>query len=118
MNTLFNYLYRDGSNYKQWGSIVFKGEITDGLRERFARALEGCEFFIADQIRVPEVFPDTWPIYADDHCWHEFSEFETTNDAPSDPHSRTIEEFVHEAERADSAGWHDFDPQERPRRLG
>ena len=36
MNTVFNYLYRDGSNYKQWGSVIFEGTITDALTRRLA----------------------------------------------------------------------------------
>ena len=117
MNTSFDYLYRDGSNYKQWGSIVFEGDISDDLRSRFARALESTEFSIADQIRMPEVFPDSWPIYADDHCWHAFSDFEPTAEPPNDRFSRAIEQFVLEVECASSDGWRDFDPQERPRRV-
>ena len=117
MNTLLNYLYRDADNYKEWGSVVFSGEITDDLRNRFVRALEATEFFIADQVRVPEVFPDTWPTYAADHCWHEFSNFELTAEAANDRLSRTIEELVSEVERAGSDGWRDFDPEERCRRV-
>src|SRR5512142_2646312 len=117
MNTLLNYLYRDADNYKEWGSIIFGGAITDNLRNRFVRGLEGAEFFIADQIRVPELFPDTWPIYVADHCWHEFSDFESIAEAPNDRFSRTIEEFVIEVERANADGWCDFDPQERSRRV-
>ena len=116
MNTVFNYLYRDGSNYKQWGSVVFAGTITDALTERFACSLESGEFFIADQLRVPEVFPETWPIYADDHCWHEWAGFETTDSSPDDLASRTIEQFVRDAERERASGWKDFDPQQRVRR--
>jgi hypothetical protein len=67
MNMRFEYLYRDGSNYKQWGEILFSGEPSDGLTQRLTRSLESTEFFIADQIRVPAVFPDTCPIYRDDH---------------------------------------------------
>lgn len=110
---MFSYLYRDGSNYKQWGSIVFKGRLTDSLGHRFRRALESEEFFIADQIRVKEVFPESWPIYADDHCWHSFAEFEITNEPRNDEFTRTIEMFVKEAERARVAGWRDFDPLDR-----
>jgi hypothetical protein len=117
MNTLLKYLYRDADNYKEWGSIVFGGEITDELRNRFVRALEGEEFFIADQIRVPELFPDTWPVYAADHCWHAFSDFELTAETQDDRFSRTIEEFVREVECAGADGWRDFDPQERSRRV-
>lgn len=113
MNTVFNYLYRDGSNYKQWGSVVFAGTVSDVLTQRFARSLESGEFFIADQLRVPEVFPGTWPIYADDHCWHEWAGFEATDASPDDPVSRTIEQFVGDAEQARARGWRDFDPQQR-----
>lgn len=115
MNTVFNYLYRDGSNYKRWGSVVFAGTITDVLTQRFARSLESGEFFIADQLRLPEIFPDTWPIYADDHCWHAWAGFEATDSSPNDPESRTIEQFVRDAEQAGIHGWKDFDPQQRVR---
>ena len=113
MNTVFSYLYRDGSNYKQWGSVVLAGAIADALTERFARSLESGQFFIADQLQVPEVFPDSWPIYADDHCWHEWAGFETSDYSPNDSLSRTIEEFVRGAEQARIHGWKDFDPQQR-----
>jgi len=115
MNTVFNYLYRDGSNYKQWGSVVFAGTITDALTERFTRSLDSGEFFIADQLRIREVFPETWPIYADDHCWHEWAGFEGSDSSPDDFSSRTIEEFVRDAEHARESGWNDFDPQQRVR---
>jgi hypothetical protein len=59
MNTRFECLYRDGSNYKEWGEIVLAGAPSDGLTLRLTRSLESTEFFIADQIRVPEVFPET-----------------------------------------------------------
>lgn len=113
MNTLFTYLYRDASNYKQWGSVVFGGECPESLKQRFEAALEGGEFFIADQIRIPELFPDTWPGYDDDHCWHESAGFETVIDSADDALSRTIEQFVDETERAASAGWRVFDPLRR-----
>ncbi len=113
MTTVFDYLYRDASNYKQWGSVIFAGAITDELRERFARALEGGEFFIADQIRVPTVFPTTWPMYADDHCWHEWAAFESSSLPPNDTLNRTVAQFVIEAEKVRASGWKAFDPQER-----
>ena len=113
MNTRFNYLYRDAANYKEWGEVVFGGFVTDGLIARFTRALESGEFFIADQIRIPEVFPLTWPRYDDDHCWHESAGFESTAANPDDPFARTLEHFVDEVEQVAIAGWRDFVPQER-----
>jgi hypothetical protein len=113
MNTRFDYLYRDASNYKQWGSIVFAGSLTPAMLERLTRSLESSEFFIADQVRVPEVFHDTWPSYDDDHCWHEWAGFELTDCDADDRFGRTIEQFVGEVEAASVAGWRDFVPQER-----
>ena len=117
MNTAFEYLYRDASNYKQYGCVVFAGHVTDALRERFAAALDGGEFFIAEQLRIPEVFPETWPTYADDHCWHESAGFEATEASTSDPFNRSVDQFVREAEEAAHHGWLDFDPQERRRGI-
>lgn len=112
-NTRFNYLYRDASNYKSCGSVVFRGGIDDTLSGRLAAALESTEFFIADQIRIPEVFLLDWPLDQDDHCWHWFSDTELTNDAPDDTHGRTIGEFIAEVERASTDGWKIFDPLHR-----
>jgi len=61
-NTRFEYLYRDASNYKSWADLVFSGAITDELKARLSGALESGEFFIADQIRVPETFLSDWPL--------------------------------------------------------
>ena len=112
-NTRLEYAYRDGSNYKSWGSVVFSGAITDDLLRLLLAVLESGEFLIAGQVRLPEVFPDSWPQYADDHCWHAFVDVELTNDTPDDEHARSIEMFVREVERAAADGWRVFDPLER-----
>jgi hypothetical protein len=109
MNTRVEYLYRDGSNYKQWGVVVFRGECDRSLVRRLFEALDREEFFIADQVRLPELFFADRPLYADDHCWHEMGEVTTTSAAPNDPLARTIEEFVAEMERASTDGWAIFD---------
>ena len=112
-NTRFNYLYRDSSNYKSWGSVVFRGAIDDSLSASLSEALESTEFFVAEQIRIPEVFLADWPFEQDDHCWHAFSDTELTSDAPDDPHDRTIDQFVAEVECASREGWRIFDPMHR-----
>lgn len=134
-NTRFTYLYRDADNYKNFGAVVFAGIIDSELRRRFERALDGGEYFIAEQLGVPEVFlwdpdaPDydiddehTWPeelgagkykINASDHCWHEFDDFELTADAPTDVRRRTIGVFVSDVENASRAGWTVSNPAAR-----
>ena len=109
MNTRVEYLYRDGSNYKQWGAVVFRGECDGSLARRLFEALDREEFFIAHQVRLPELFFTDRPLYADDHCWHELAEVTSTSAAPDDPLDRTIEEFITEMERASRDGWAVFD---------
>jgi hypothetical protein len=83
MNMRFEYLYRDGSNYKQWGEILFSGEPSDGLTQRLTRSLESTEFFIADN-RRSDSSSCSLPRYLSDlsrrPLWHEFSAVSATED--------------------------------------
>lgn len=112
MNTRFEYLYRDGSNYKRWGAVVFSGIATVTMKSRLMTALESSQLFIAHQVRVPELF-FAGSIDADDHCFHEFADVVQCNEPADDAHGRTFEEFVSELERAVRDGWDVFDPAER-----
>lgn len=113
MNTRFEYQYRDGSNYKSWGEVIFAGRPTDELSRRLMRSLDGWELFIADQVRVPEVFFRHRGLYVDDHCWHELVEISETPFPPTDILGRTFENFVHEMEMASATGWRVFDRFDR-----
>ena len=104
MNTRVEYLYRDGSNFKRWGAVVFRGTCAATLVGRLFAALDHGEFFIAHQVRVPELFFADRPLYADDHCWHELAEVTTTSEIPEDSLDRTIEEFVKEVEQLRKEG--------------
>lgn len=110
----FDYLYRDASNYKDTGCVVFLG---DGMSIREARrrltvAFDSGLCFVADQIDIPEVF--LWNLYSiadDDHCWHECEGLERTTAQATDP--RTLTEFVEAVEKAAKQGWHEFEPSDR-----
>lgn len=116
-NITFNYLYRDGSNYKKWAEVVFSNVdglpaelITRQLRESFLE--DGL--FIAHQVRIPEVFlAQEYSLTEDDHCFHEFADAEVTPDAPNDTYGRSIREFVVEVAREANKGWRAFDPLAR-----
>lgn len=56
MNTRFDYLYRDAGNWKRYGSVLFRGAPEEGLEDRFRRACDRWELFIAGQVRLPELF--------------------------------------------------------------
>lgn len=122
-NTRFSYLYRDASNYKNHGDVVFSGEFTPELEEKLTSVLNDGEYFIAHQVGIPEVFLwdkdleyDEYPVELvgtarykideeDDHVWHEFDGLSLTDAAPTDP--RTIEEFIDEVVRQADLGWLD-----------
>jgi hypothetical protein len=116
-NVKMHYLYRDGSNYKNWAEIVFSGvdgwsveSATNGLRSAFLP--DGL--FIAHQVRIPEAFLAAEDnLTSDDHCFHEFDSVEATSDFPNDPCSRSIRQFMAEVAREAEHGWRAFNPQDR-----
>lgn len=116
MNTRFQYFYRDGSNYKQWGAVVFRGESDPAMRDRLFAALDKDGYFIAHQVGLPELF-FIGSMDADDHCFHELAEVSTTAEPPDDPLGRTIDDFATELEHTSKSGWVGFDVWERQVRV-
>lgn len=107
-NTKFPYMYRDASNYKFSGQVIFRGPFTKEQQDRLTSALGGDLFFIAHEVDIPEVAPYATGEYdanMDDHCFHTGYPFQLTDDEPTD--SRTVEEFVAAVEAAPGA---EFDP--------
>ena len=118
-NVKFIYLYRDASNYKNWGEVIFANPDGVQLEEiggRLGQFVTANETFIASQVRIPEVFlfPPGDPTM-DDHCFHEFASVETTDEPATDESRRSILEFTCECASAAASGWLGFDP-ERPDR--
>lgn len=116
-NIKFTYLYRDAANYKIWNDIVFANPFRVSVEEiesRLRRNFEGEELFVADQIRLPELFPYlSGSVNDNDHCYHEFESVEITTERPNDVHGRSIRRFVEEVENKARSGWQVFDPRER-----
>lgn len=85
MNIKLSYLYRDGSNYKQYNQIVFANpnqrnlvEIQTIIRSNL---IDGC-WFIAKDWQLPGMhFREySWDTETD-HEWHEWDCVEETTDA-------------------------------------
>ncbi|HXI13729.1 MAG TPA: hypothetical protein VNM92_13960 [Thermoanaerobaculia bacterium] len=108
MNTRFEYVYRDASNYKKWREIIFAGRASEGLAHRLTAALHDGEWFIAEQVRLPNLFLLEFSVNEDDHCWHEFHSLTQTKNVADDAYARTIDEFVTEVERVRVKGWKEF----------
>lgn len=91
-NILFNYLYRDYSNYKKYGNVVFSNPNNISLQE-IEKTLRGYfvdgQYFDAAYVGLPLLFFEVSNI--DDHELHEFESIQTTKD---EKYFLTIEEFI------------------------
>ena len=72
MNVLFEYLYREAENYKNWGEVIFsntdqveiarlEGEIRDSIFDR--------EYFEAEGLGIPILYFQNFDRDLD-HGWH------------------------------------------------
>jgi hypothetical protein len=114
-NIKFKYLYRDGGNYKKYHSIVFRNtqnHSVELLNHRLEEVFWSNIFFVASQIKLPELFFEDFP-NDDDISFHEFDGIELTPEKPNDPLNRSIEDFVDEVRLESAKGWDVFDPKER-----
>jgi hypothetical protein len=115
-NIRFAYLYRDASNYKQHGEVIFSNEkqpLLDEIEKQIRAFLNDGEFFIARQIHLTERFFDV--LYDDDHPWHEFVSVTATDDPVFDPepeYKRDVAEILVELENAHRAGWDEMNVRE------
>lgn len=81
----FNYLYRDGANYKNLKSIIFNNSENIKLstvQNLIQFKLIGGEYFYANDWQVPDLHFGTWDNELD-HSFHEFESVEYT-DEPAD----------------------------------
>jgi hypothetical protein len=96
-NIKFNYLYRDGSNFKSWGEVIFSNPenlSVDQIEERLTKGFLTDKLFIASQISIPEVFLFNKGQFSEfDHCFHEFDYVEICMQNPTDGLHRSITDF-------------------------
>lgn len=108
-NVKLNYLYRDASNYKAWGEVIFANpeglsleEIEKSLTSYFLAGM----FFVASQVGIPEVFLFyKYPFSEDDHFFHEFDSVEYTSEQVTDSEGRSTEEFIDQCKFAKQECW-------------
>ena len=95
MNNLrLNYRYRDAHNYKEFGSVVFAnpaGMSIEAATALLRGKLISEEFFVPQEWGLPRLHTRPYDPEVD-HEWHEFEEFELTDDPATD--GREIGEFL------------------------
>lgn len=96
MNIRFEYLYRDGGNFKKWGEVVFLNPhnvSVDVVMSMARDVLIDQTYFVANKACLPDLHFREYDEQLD-HGWHEAHAFQPTDDAANDPQSRSIEELM------------------------
>ncbi|HXD09484.1 MAG TPA: hypothetical protein VN653_05435 [Anaerolineales bacterium] len=109
----FNYLYRDGANFKSWDEVIFKNPEHLTLEEIESRLIDAFlpdKLFVAHQISIPEKFLFVNGKFTKfDHCYHEFDSVEICQENPTDGLRRSINDFLKIVEQVSKQGWEAFD---------
>ena len=94
MNIAFHYLYRDGANYKNLNTIIFKNPTNMDL-ETFSKILIDKliseEYFYANKWQIPDMHFGSWDSEID-HEFHQFEAIEYTDEVPNS--ILTLTEFI------------------------
>lgn len=73
---IFEYLYRDASNYKSWGKVLLRGTVGTLEIQDLSSCLIDSSYFVAEQVGVPvlceELYQLSGGMTEDDHAFHEF----------------------------------------------
>ncbi len=116
-NIKFCYLYRDGSNYKSWGEVIFSNQenlATNEIIEKLLHVFFPDKQFVASQIAIPEKFLFMDGDFTEfDHCYHEFDCIGVCEEEPTDKPGRSISDFLQDIETASKQGWKAFDVLDR-----
>ncbi|MCR5165819.1 MAG: hypothetical protein K6C13_01170 [Oscillospiraceae bacterium] len=110
MNTKINYLYRDGSNYKQFNYAIVAGEFKEEDL-RYIESVMNFEFFIPEQVGLHLTRPDD-DFTEDDHCWAELDPEEDIVLTDEDPLPEgdgiiTWEQLMDKFREVEKTGWNE-----------
>ncbi len=75
---VFEYLCRDGGNWKTWGEVLLSGCLPVGTRQKIESCFETDGLFVAEQIDIASLCPAHFERYGGptelDHAYHEFND--------------------------------------------
>jgi len=98
--SVFEYLYRDASNYKAWGEVLLSGAPNERQLTELVASFESKEFFIAENVGIPSLQHELWEYSngptSDDHVWHSFHKIRaaTNTDVSSMKCWGTVDDFI------------------------
>ena len=106
--TLFEYLYRDASNYKAYGELLLRGSISSTDSDMILSRLDSGERLEPEQLDIPLLYGALWALSsgptADDLLFHEFVQLRAATDfeITSLPVWGSVDEFVEQFRRIDA----------------
>lgn len=81
---IFEYIYRDASNYKVGGDVLLTGVPLPDDIDALRASLESGEYFVAEQVGIPALYQELWDLSggptSDDHALHEFVALRVANE--------------------------------------
>ncbi len=97
--SVFEYLYRDASNYKSYGKLWLLGSVTDSQCKILRLCFQFDDLFVAEQVGIEplyqELFQYSGGATIDDHSWHTFLDIREEKVLPKDSQTiGNIGEFV------------------------
>lgn len=83
--SIFEYMYRDGGNWKTHGALLLSGIASDGSRGLLRDCFEWEDLFVAEQVEVPSLCAAHWADDGEgpsdlDHADHEFVDLRPATD--------------------------------------
>ncbi len=106
MNTSTTYQYRDASNYKEFDTVIIRGQLSLNDIEEY---LYDKEFFIPSEIGLKNLQPEN--LNQDDHIWHEILEISHTLDKPT--MNITAEQIISNFRKASLEEWNILEASKR-----
>lgn len=81
--SVFEYLYRDASNYKTYGKVLLSGRARPTHMATIASALIDGEYFLPSLVGLPDLTAELFAYSngptEDDHEWHEYIDLRAAN---------------------------------------
>ena len=106
MSTSITYQYRDASNYKEFDTVIIRGQLSLNDIDEY---LYEKEFFIPSEIGLRDLQPEN--LNQDDHIWHEILEISHTHEKPTV--DITAEKIISNFRKASLEEWNILDASKR-----
>lgn len=117
LTTKFEYLYRDASNYKAYGSVWLIGPLDRADLDVIVESLEGGSFFVAEQVGIPPLYETLYELSGgpneDDHAWHTFLDIRSAPKEEIMP-AATVWGTTHDLVAAFASAGQKWEPQLSP----